>query len=538
MRGLILAGIVTGLVLCAMGPGTGRAAITSPTNISDCVLWLDGDDIDGDGTAEGAGETYSGTWTDKSGNGYDAENATPGEQPALTVGGINGRTTLTWDDVDDFLTIDAGSNGKPLDSTLPLTAFMVVEHSAPVDHKLLFNNGGVAGNNDGAYLRNEGGTQIIRTYAGSGGSLDSPTSDPIGFGTNLWMWRIEDTEGGGSGDFDVRQDGVLVAAADLPRGSASAGNDIIIGRFDPGGGSDCCSVNGQIAEFILYERALTVSEISDIGDYIETKWGISVNTPDLSGSPSTVTNLELWLDAADIDGDGTDEGAGETYAGVWTDRSGHGRNATQSTGSQQPVVTPNGLNSRTTLLFDGVDDLFDVTDRPLRADTPWTAIFVCQWAAVLDALFFINDGASGDKDGARLLSNGADQDLRIFGPNPDPDIDFIPSFSGEQEHIVVLQNSAVNGSPGTYTVDLDGSNVNSLAYTRSGSTVGAISLGALSTGAGSFDGEWGEVLIYSRVLTSDELNTVGFYLQDKWGISGSYTDDSGALADSTVLKFQ
>ena len=533
MKRGIPVGIITVVVLCAMGTGTGRAAITSPTNISDCVLWLDGDDIDGDGTAEDGGETYGGTWTDKSGNGYDAENATAGQQPALTVGGINGRTTLTWDDVDDYLTIDAGSNGKPLDSSLPLTAFMVVEHSAPVDHKTLFNNGGGAGNNDGAYLRNEGGIQIIRTYAGSGGSLDSPTSNPIGFGTNLWMWRIEDTHAAGSGDFDVRQDGVLVASADLLRGTASASDDIIIGRSLA---YSCCGLDGQIAEFILYERALTASEISDVGNYVKTKWGIPVNTPDLSGSPSTVTNLELWLDAADIDGDGTDEGAGETYAGVWNDCSGNGRNATQSTGSQQPVVTPNGLNSRTTLLFDGVDDLFDVTDRPLRPDTPFTAIFVCQWAAVLDAVFFINDGASGDKDGARLLSNGADQDLRIFGPNPDPDIDFIPSFSGEQEHIVVLQNSAVNGTPGTYTVDLDGSNVNSLAYTRSASTVGAISLGALSGGTSSFDGEWGEVLIYSRVLTSDELNTVGFYQQDKWGISGSYTDPSGPTpASGTVI---
>ena len=163
-------------------------------------------------------------------------------------------------------------------------------------------------------------------------------------------------------------------------------------------------------------------------------------------------------------------------------------------------------------------------------------IFVSQWAAVLDSAFFVNDGSSGDRDGARLLSAGADQGLRIFGPNPDPDIDFIPSFSGEQEHIVVLQNSEVSGTPGTYTVDLDGSNVTNLPYTRSGSVVGTIYLGALSSAAASFNGEWGEVLFYSRVLTSNELNSVGFHLQGKWGISGNYTDPSGPTpASGTVV---
>jgi hypothetical protein len=70
--------------------------------------------------------------------------------------------------------------------------------------------------------------------------------------------------------------------------------------------------------------------------------------------PST-TNLVLWLKAD----------AGITYDGsnlvsAWTDSSGGGHDATQSTSSSKPLYVANALNSQPGIRFDGADDFLDV----------------------------------------------------------------------------------------------------------------------------------------------------------------------------------
>jgi hypothetical protein len=56
----------------------------------------------------------------------------------------------------------------------------------------------------------------------------------------------------------------------------------------------------------------------------------------------------LWLDAADLSTISTATGVSELR-----DKSGNGRNVTQGTGGTQPTLTPNGLNGRNVLSFNG-----------------------------------------------------------------------------------------------------------------------------------------------------------------------------------------
>ncbi len=56
----------------------------------------------------------------------------------------------------------------------------------------------------------------------------------------------------------------------------------------------------------------------------------------------------LWLDANDLPTISTATGVSE-----WRDKSGNGRNFTQGTGGTQPTFTPNGLNGRPVLSFNG-----------------------------------------------------------------------------------------------------------------------------------------------------------------------------------------
>lgn len=65
----------------------------------------------------------------------------------------------------------------------------------------------------------------------------------------------------------------------------------------------------------------------------------------------------LWLDATDIDGDGTPEADGSTnLLATWTDKSGLNHHATHTDSSRHPRRKPHGLNGLPVVYFDGVND--------------------------------------------------------------------------------------------------------------------------------------------------------------------------------------
>ena len=61
-----------------------------PTQVSGCVLWLDGADPAGTGVIPANGASIT-TWTDKSGLG---NNATGGVSPTFNTSGINSKGTV------------------------------------------------------------------------------------------------------------------------------------------------------------------------------------------------------------------------------------------------------------------------------------------------------------------------------------------------------------------------------------------------------------------------------------------------------------
>ena len=64
---------------------------------------------------------------------------------------------------------------------------------------------------------------------------------------------------------------------------------------------------------------------------------------------------------------------------------------------------------------------------------------------------------------------------------------------------------------------------------------GAINCYVMCKDGASFEhGSVYEILVYQSVLDEDAINAVGYYLQEKWGISGDYR----ALNQGTVIRFQ
>jgi hypothetical protein len=152
------------------------------------------------------------------------------------------------------------------------------------------------------------------------------------------------------------------------------------------GANDNGSQAYDLGELIVTAGSLTVNQMRQIEGYLANKWGLTQNFPSTEPYylkralpstplfvPSQLSGLRLWLDAADrnelfSDSAGTTLVGPSGNVGMWRDKSGLGRNYTQSTSGIRPsllnntVTTTNNtgqfLSNATTLQATGIDLFF------------------------------------------------------------------------------------------------------------------------------------------------------------------------------------
>ena len=115
---------------------------------------------------------------------------------------------------------------------------------------------------------------------------------------------------------------------------------------------------GNVAEVLTYSRALTIYERQTVEGYLAWKWGLSSNLPSnhpyktrapylfnkyvSSFLPSSLTNLQLWLDAKDqntifSDLTATTLATNGSSVARWNDKSSNGNYFYQNTAGNRPV---------------------------------------------------------------------------------------------------------------------------------------------------------------------------------------------------------
>jgi hypothetical protein len=107
--------------LAFVGSLSGGAAPWTPANIT-TALWLDAADSS---TITESGGAVS-QWNDKSGNGRNATQATPGFQPAVIANAYLGKAAIRSDGVDDFLGI------VPFSVSAGIRAYGVINPISPI----------------------------------------------------------------------------------------------------------------------------------------------------------------------------------------------------------------------------------------------------------------------------------------------------------------------------------------------------------------------------------------------------------------------
>ena len=259
--------LLAAVALAAAWGFVGNAtAAFSPPDIADCSLWLDGSDVDGNGVPD----TYTdgqaiGTWVDKSGLGNNFANSSA-SQPVFKAGLVNGLNGLFFN--GSYLSKLGGVMAEGDDDYEYVFVWRphissggqrVFEQTAP-----------------GVVSRTAALLAWDNHYGLNGEGNDR--HDLVPFAANAWILTDMKVDNAlNPGNVNIKHNGVGYVGTTGNPGALNVGAvNCQIGRKWNNGEF----LNGDIAEMIIYKRALTGEERNQVGYYLQQKYGFSFGYTD------------------------------------------------------------------------------------------------------------------------------------------------------------------------------------------------------------------------------------------------------------------
>lgn len=244
--------------------------------------------------------------------------------------------------------------------------------------------------------------------------------------------------------------------------------------------------------------------------------------PRASGfNPKTISGLQAWYDASDTttlyqNSNGTTAvSATDDPVGYWGDKSGNGRNLTQTTNNNRPLFKPASRNGKGDMLFDGTDDLLTVTTASrLDITNDFTVVAMLQNTSGQGS--YLSLGRASGTNGITLYTNSATDTYRaIVKATGGWGTDFVLSTTISrtlQRRVTVIRSSSTTtlGVKGFTDASVTGS-AGPITYNGTALQIG-----------GPSDGYWAgyisEVLIWNKALSATERTAVQNYIDKKWGL--------------------
>ncbi|AXY72538.1 hypothetical protein D3H65_00440 [Paraflavitalea soli] len=229
---------------------------------------------------------------------------------------------------------------------------------------------------------------------------------------------------------------------------------------------------------------------------------------DIKGPNGVNKGINFWLRADD----------GNTSGAAWKDYAGYGHQALQAVVAGQPVTDAKAINFNYGLKFDGTDDFLDINTTRLHPDS--STIFVAasglSFAGIRD---LVSSGAVAAANGAEFRVSPAGN-LAFL----EADGSSISSVAGLSTYLTSrpyifsgTQSNLANGAKLYQNFKFD----NQATVSLSPATANFVSIGSrINAGRGLY--WWGnisEVIVYNRVLTDAERQSVDSYLGLKYGIT-------------------
>ena len=231
-------------------------------------------------------------------------------------------------------------------------------------------------------------------------------------------------------------------------------------------------------------------------------------------NPSMIQTA-LWLDAADASTVTTVSGA----VSQWSDKSGNGRHATQSTSGKRPLLAAAGLNSKNVIDCDGVDDELSLAN-------------VLSLTSVNQSLFLVakRDNAAGRTEMPIAIGNSLTSDSIAEIPRWTDNIMYSQagyvanrptptSVITDQPYIAAITGGTIQLSYTNGTLIGTGTNQNSSPFSVTSGFVGSGS--AVSASGRFFDGKIAEIVLLPLVADTATRQKLEGYLAWKWGLTAN-----------------
>ncbi|WP_163866907.1 LamG domain-containing protein [Myxococcus eversor] len=532
---------------CGVCGGDNSTCADEAVIASGRALWLRADDLDG---TEGSAVA---SWRDASGLGNHALQGVAGARPVVRRNQLSGHAVLQFDGVNDRLdlTTNVFAPGQ-----FPLTVFAVLRTTDANAH-LVGTGSSSAGflTTYGGGLALAAGKPTLKANSNSAGLLlQGPV---IHDGQPRVLSAV--AHGGPSSLFVNGQ----VAGLSYTALGAYAYGKSTLGASD--GGNTSASQDpfaGELAEVIVYQRALSEFERLHIEQYLGAKYGVGLSLPPgcdgVPGSGAVIdacgvcggdnstcadeavitSGRALWLRADDL------QGANGATVGLWPDTSGQTNHATQAAPALQPVLRRSALAGHSAVEFDGANDRLDLTANTFATgDFPVTVFAVLQTndteghvlgTGSSSAGFLTTYGGAlafvGGKPTVKANSNGSG--LYLSSPTTAHDGALrVLSAVAQSSNSRLFVNCAAKGSSTATT--------NAYAYGRS--TLGASDGAQSDQSRDPFAGLISEVIVYHRALAPSEREAIEDYLAAKYGLTSCVrvpVDPATSLAESAVMFFK
>lgn len=249
----------------------GAAKAFSPTDIAGLQLWLDATTGLFDATSGGSAVTTDGSsvarWEDQSGNSYHFDQATSNNRPVLKTSIQNSKNVIRFDGLNDLM---LGSNSlkfKP-----PVSMFCVVSKRGGSDYQGIYTAGVLA-------IVNGYGILISNTGDNSGAFTSQYRIGNTNISTNYYTATLPSTNTFFIGSATIDSSTNKVFFNDSTEDSIShtvdttPNQNVYIGARD-NFGSPLFYFNGDMAEVLVYNTALSTTNRESVRDYLDTKWNV------------------------------------------------------------------------------------------------------------------------------------------------------------------------------------------------------------------------------------------------------------------------
>jgi hypothetical protein len=251
--------------------------------------------------------------------------------------------------------------------------------------------------------------------------------------------------------------------------------------------------NGYLRNFAVYSSVLSYAQITGI--YSKTLF-----------LPSVIANLQMWLDGADPLNTGVQPSSGAAVT-TWSDKSGA---SNSGTGVASPTFVSGGG-----IALNGTSQYY--TTNYTSAPTVETVFIVMKFnnnTTIQDMLGTINT-PSGGRQFELYLGKLNTNNYNLVGYNLNS-INAIPINT-----TILLDYTFGSGTTTTFYNGMQDGTATGISYTNTGKTAIGVTYATTASLSALVNGTIYEVVIYNRLLTATERQSMEGYLAWKWGLQAS-----------------